>query len=219
MRVGFEAPKHRFTHFRERIAAGVAFGSLAGQLKGDGERAMREISVGDTRIELVRGDITEQETDAIVNAANTSLLGGGGVDGAIHRRGGPSILAECKKLGGCPTGEAKITGGGNLRAKYVIHTVGPVYRDGACGERELLARAYRRSLEAAAERRITSLAFPSVSTGAYGFPIAAAARVALGTVLEFLREHAGMTLVRFVLFSDADLAAYEAALADIGRSP
>jgi len=176
---------------------------------------MRETMVGNTRVELVRGDITDQETVAIVNAANTSLLGGGGVDGAIHRKGGPSILAECEKLGGCATGDAKITGGGKLKAQYVIHAVGPVYRDGGHGEPELLARTYRRSLEMVAEHKISSLSFPSISTGAYGFPINQAARIALRTVREFLREHSGIELVRFVLFSDADLAAYEAALAEV----
>jgi O-acetyl-ADP-ribose deacetylase (regulator of RNase III) len=176
---------------------------------------MRETMVENTRVELVRGDITNQETVAIVNAANTSLLGGGGVDGAIHRKGGPSILAECERLGGCATGDAKITGGGKLRAQYVIHAVGPVYRGGGHGEPELLARTYKRSLEIAAKHKISSLSFPSISTGAYCFPINQAARIALRTVREFLREHSGIELVRFVLFSDADLAAYEAALAEV----
>jgi O-acetyl-ADP-ribose deacetylase (regulator of RNase III) len=163
------------------------------------------------RIELMRGDITEQDTDAIVNAANTTLLGGGGVDGAIHRAGGPQILAECRKLGGCATGDAKITSGGRLRARHVIHTVGPVYRDGQHGEPELLASAYRRSLEVASEHRLKTIAFPSISTGAYRFPIDAAARVALSTVRAFLNGHGGtgtIGLVRFVLFSDGDLAVY-----------
>ncbi len=161
------------------------------------------------RIELVLGDITQQNTDAIVNAANTTLLGGGGVDGAIHRRGGPAILAECRKLGGCTTGDAKITTGGNLAARFVIHTVGPVYRDGRHGEPALLASAYRRSLEVASANAVRTIAFPSISTGAYRYPIAAAAGVALATVAEYLEAHAEIELVRFVLFSADDLAVYE----------
>ncbi len=165
-------------------------------------------------LELVRGDITEQDTDAIVNAANTTLLGGGGVDGAIHRAGGPAILAECRTLGGCPTGDARITGAGRLRARWVIHAVGPFYRDGRHGEPELLASAYRRSLELAIARAVRSIAFPSISTGAYRFPIDAAAPIALGTVADVVRQHPGaLDLVRFVLFAERDLAAYVAALA------
>ena len=161
------------------------------------------------RIELVLGDITQQNTDAIVNAANTTLLGGGGVDGALHRRGGPAILAECRKLGGCATGDAKITTGGELPARFVIHTVGPVYRDGQQGEPALLASAYRRSLEVASEHGVRTIAFPSISTGAYRYPIAEAARVALATVTEYLDAHAEIERVRFVLFSPDDLAVYE----------
>jgi O-acetyl-ADP-ribose deacetylase (regulator of RNase III) len=176
-----------------------------------------EAQIGNTRIELVRGDITEQEVQAIVNAANTSLLGGGGVDGAIHRAGGPSILAECREIvaaqGRCATGRAVITTGGKLRATFVIHAVGPVWRGGARGERELLASAYRSSLALAAQRRISSIAFPSISTGAYGFPIEQAAEIALGTVRDFLaRESHAITDARFVLFSNPDLAVYEASL-------
>jgi len=173
---------------------------------------MRELSIGSSRIELVRGDITTQDTDAVVNAANTSLLGGGGVDGAIHRAGGPAILAECKTLGGCATGDAKITTGGKLKARYVIHTVGPVYRDGRHGEPDLLASAYRCSLELALKSGVSSIAFPSISTGAYRFPIAQAARIATATVARALRRASPVKLVRFVLFSAADLAEYERAL-------
>jgi len=180
---------------------------------------MRAFAVGGSRIELVQGDITKQATDAVVNAANTTLLAGGGVDGAIHRAGGPAILAECTRLGGCATGDAKITSGGKLQAKYVIHTVGPVYRDGKHGEADLLASAYRRSLEVAAAHGVTTIAFPSISTGAYRFPIAHAARIALQTAVAGLRAHSHITLVRFVLFSAADLATYEAALAEVAAAP
>lgn len=178
---------------------------------------MRELiidRIGRSRIELVCGDITAQDTDAIVNAANTSLLGGGGVDGAIHRAGGPAILAACKKLGGCATGDAKITTGGKLKAKHVIHTVGPVYRDGRHGEPELLASAYQRSLEVARDNGVTTIAFPSISTGAYRFPIEQAARIALATVCSTLPATPIIKLVRFVLFSETDLATYEQALAE-----
>jgi len=160
-------------------------------------------------IELVMGDITDEQTDAIVNAANTSLLGGGGVDGAIHRRGGPAILEECRMLHGCKTGDAKITTSGNLKAKYVIHTVGPVYRDGASGEDKLLAGAYRRSLEVASENGVKSISFPSISTGAYRYPVLEAARIALGTVVEYLRDHPQPEFVRFVLFDAQTLRTYE----------
>jgi len=176
---------------------------------------MRELTVGRSRIELVQGDITRQDVDAIVNAANSGLRGGGGVDGAIHRAGGPEIMAECRRLGGCPTGDAKITGGGKLPAKSVVHAVGPIYRDGRHDEAQLLASAYRRSLEVADEHGATSVAFPSLSTGAYGYPIDAAAPIALRTVAETLPAHPGIRLVRFVLFSPADLAAYERALARV----
>jgi O-acetyl-ADP-ribose deacetylase (regulator of RNase III) len=165
------------------------------------------------RIELVQGDITRQTTDAIVNAANPPLLGGGGVDGAIHRAGGPDVLAACRELGGCATGDAKLTPGGRLPARCVIHTVGPVYRDGRHGEPELLASAYRRSLEVAAGAKLRSVAFPSISTGAYRYPIAEAAPIALDTVRRFDREHPdALDLIRFVLFSAPDLAVYQETL-------
>ncbi len=173
---------------------------------------MRSLRIGSSRLELVEGDITKQDTEAIVNAANTTLLGGGGVDGAIHRAGGPQILEECKKIGGCPTGEARITTGGRLQAKWVIHTVGPVYRDGQHGEAELLASAYKSSLRLASERGIKTLAFPSISTGAYGYPMAEAARIALRTAIEYLEHHPEIALVRFVLFGEAALRTYEEAL-------
>lgn len=166
------------------------------------------------RVELQRGDITTQAVDAIVNAANSSLRGGGGVDGAIHRAGGPSILAECIAIGGCATGDAVITTGGRLAARYVIHTVGPVYR-GAGDEARLLTSAYRRSLEVASANRLATIAFPSISTGAYGYPIEEASRIALRAVVDYLAGHDDIALARFVLFSDADLAVYRVAFAEL----
>jgi len=160
-------------------------------------------------IELTKGDIVTQEVDAIVNAANTSLLGGGGVDGAIHRAAGPELLAECRTLGGAKTGEAKITGGYRLPARHVIHAVGPRYRDGAHGEAELLASAYRNSLQRASEAGLERVAFPAISTGIYGYPLAEAAEVSLRTAIEYLREHPEIKLVRFVLWDDPTLAAFE----------
>jgi O-acetyl-ADP-ribose deacetylase (regulator of RNase III) len=165
------------------------------------------------RIELVRGDITHERVDAVVNAANSSLLGGGGVDGAIHRAGGPEILAECRMLGGCPTGEAKATTAGRLPARYVVHTVGPVWRGGGQGEDDLLASCHRRSLEVSAGLGCRSVAFPAISTGIYGFPIERAAPIALRTVKETSAALPEIELVRFVLFSDGDLRAFEDASA------
>jgi O-acetyl-ADP-ribose deacetylase (regulator of RNase III) len=171
---------------------------------------MRRREIGAATLALERGDIVAQQVDAIVNAANQTLLGGGGVDGAIHRAGGPAILEECRRLGGCETGDAKLTGGGLLPARFVIHAVGPVYRDGRHGEPRLLASAYRRSLEVAVGAGLRTVAFPSISTGAYRFPIRDAATIALGTVVEFLGGVAhGLVGVRFVLFSDGDLAVYD----------
>jgi len=162
---------------------------------------------------LTEGDITKVAVDAIVNAANSSLLGGGGVDGAIHRAGGPSILAECRLLGGCPTGEARITGAGQLPARHVIHAVGPVYRDGKHGEPDLLASAYRSSLMLAESNMLASIAFPSISTGAYGYPVDGAAAIALGVVETFLSEQSKVVKeVRFVLFGSRSLRSYMAAL-------
>ncbi len=174
-----------------------------------------EVKIGSTTISLVKGDITHEETDAIVNAANSHLAGGGGVDGAIHRAGGPEIMAQCRKIGGCPTGSAVITTGGRIKAKYVIHAVGPVYRDGKRGEEELLRSAYESSLRLAVERGLKSIAFPSISTGAYGYPVEEAARVALKTVMDFVKKHKVLELVRFVLFSERDLDVYSKALEEL----
>lgn len=171
-------------------------------------------------IDLVLGDITRQEVDAIVNAANSSLLGGGGVDGAIHRAGGPTILEECIAIraarGECPTGEAVLTGGGHLLAKYVIHAVGPVWRGGDQGEPELLASCYRNALRIAAEHGFRSVAFPSISTGIYGYPVPLAATKAVATVASFLSsEPASPSLVRFVLFDALTFATYAGALDEL----
>ena len=168
---------------------------------------------GGAVVELVQGDITEQGTDAIVNAANSGLAGGGGVDGAIHRAGGPRIMEECRRIGGCPTGEARITSAGNLQARHVIHAVGPIYRDGLSGEERELASAYRSSLGLAAENGLRSIAFPSLSTGAYRYPLRDAADVALRTVTGFLEnERHGFELVRFVLFDGRTMKEFEGAL-------
>jgi O-acetyl-ADP-ribose deacetylase (regulator of RNase III) len=165
------------------------------------------------RIELIQGDITTQEADAIVNAANSSLLGGGGVDGAIHRAGGPAILEECRRLGGCETGDAKATTAGDLPARHVIHTVGPVWRGGSQGEEKLLASCHRRSLEMAADLGCRTVAFPAISTGVYGYPVERAATIALRATAQELERHPEIERVTFVLFSDEHLRAFEQALA------
>lgn len=167
------------------------------------------------RMRIAKGDITKLKVDAIVNAANTSLLGGGGVDGAIHRAAGPKLLAECRTLNGCPTGEAKITGGYRLPATYVIHTVGPVWHGGYRQERELLANCYINSLELADEKNIGTIAFPSISTGAYHFPVDQATRIALEETMAFLQDHDFPKQVTFVCFSDADYQVYKTTLHDL----
>jgi O-acetyl-ADP-ribose deacetylase (regulator of RNase III) len=161
------------------------------------------------RIEILQGDITRLEVDAIVNAANNRLLGGGGVDGAIHRAAGPELLAECRELGGCPTGEARITKGYRLPARHVIHTVGPVYQ-GRPEDARLLAGCYTSSLGLAAERQLATIAFPAISCGVYGYPLADACKIAIDTTLAFLGEHPEIQRVVFVLFSDSDRQTYSA---------
>jgi O-acetyl-ADP-ribose deacetylase (regulator of RNase III) len=175
-----------------------------------------QAKVGKAVIELLQGDITGQDTDAIVNAANRTLLGGGGVDGAIHRAAGPQLLEECRTLGGCETGDAKITKGYRLKAKHVIHTVGPIYYSAGKKAPELLASCYRRSLEVASTHKLHSIAFPSISTGAYGYPIQEAAPIALKTVRDYLQGHSDIQKVRFVLFGQDAYQAYEKALKDLG---
>ena len=179
---------------------------------------MTELWVGMAVIRLIHGDITHEAVDAIVNAANSSLMGGGGVDGAIHRAGGPAILAECeeivRKQGRLPTGQAVITTAGDLAARYVVHTVGPVWRGGKQNEDALLADAYRNSLALAAENGCRSAAFPSISTGIYSFPLERAARIALRTLVEEMPKH-DLAEVRMILFGDADYATYQEALDEV----
>lgn len=179
-----------------------------------------EFRISNTIFFLEEGDITHQTTEAIVNAANSRLAGGGGVDGAIHRAGGPVIMKECRKIGGCPTGQAVITTGGNLKAKYVIHTVGPIYQGGTKGEARLLASAYRESLKLAHKNGIRSVAFPSLSTGAYGYPLEEAARIAVKTVADYVRENLVFDRVGFVLFGNQAYRAYAQAVEkELGHVP
>ena len=169
------------------------------------------------RIILTRGDITKMKVDAIVNAANTRLLGGGGVDGAIHRAAGPGLLEECRTLNGCPTGSAKATKGYNLPAKYVIHAVGPVYRGGGKGEAGLLKNAYLSCLKIASEKGIKSIAFPPISTGVYGYPLEEGSRIALTTCRNYLSKHPEIERVRFVLFGETNYRTYEKTLKTLQR--
>ena len=174
-----------------------------------------QIQIGKSTLELVQGDITKQDVDAIVNAANSSLLGGGGGDGAIHRAAGPELLAECRTLGGCETGRAKITRGYKLKARHVIHAVGPVYHDGEHGEAALLASAYRTCLELASQNQCASVAFPAISTGIYGYPIEDAARIAFRTIMDYLSAHPEITLVHYVLYDARAFAAHQRVLEQV----
>lgn len=176
---------------------------------------MGDIQIGQTQIQCIQGDITVQKVDAIVNAANSSLLGGGGVDGAIHRAGGSAILEECQQIrnrqGGCPTGEAVITTGGRLPAKYVIHTVGPVWNGGSNNERQLLSHCYQNSLQLADEHNVTTIAFPNISTGIYHFPKDEAAQIALDTVQDYIQQHTATTIqqITFVCYDADNLSLYQ----------
>lgn len=186
------------------------------------QKQSQEATINQARLSIMQGDITGQSTDAIVNAANSGLMGGGGVDGAIHHAGGPAILEECKQIvarqGRLPTGKAVITTGGNLPAEYVIHTVGPIWYGGSRGEADLLASAYRESLTLAAENRLVSISFPSISTGAFSYPVADASRVAIRAVVSFLQEQTtSLKEVVFVLYDTATGKAYSSALEEIIR--
>jgi len=193
--------------------------------RGMGHNAVTQARLGDATLELVRGDITQERVDAIVNAANSRLAGGGGVDGAIHRAGGPAIMEECRRIGGCPTGQVVATTAGRLHAKRVLHAVGPIWRGGNHNEPAQLASCYREALALANREGLTSIAFPSISTGVYGYPIEQAAQVALKTVAESLTAHAlppdttkTVRHVRFVLFDDHTFNAYTAVLAALDHS-
>lgn len=177
-----------------------------------------KVNVQKSILEIVHGDITQQDTEAIGNAANSALAGGGGVDGAIHRAGGPSIMSDLRaRYKGCPTGSAVITSGGNLKAKYVIHAVGPRY-SGSPKDPELLSGAYRRSLELCTQNKISSIAFPSISTGIYGYPVEEASRIALKAVMDYLKDHPEIKLVRFVLFDSRTFEVYETTLKELTKS-
>ncbi|MFP3880268.1 MAG: O-acetyl-ADP-ribose deacetylase [Dehalococcoidia bacterium] len=182
-----------------------------------------QVTVKKTKVSVVQGDITQQATEAIVNAANPGLMGGGGVDGAIHRVGGPAILEECKEIvagqGRLPTGRVVITGGGNLKARYVIHTVGPIWHGGTKNESQLLESAYYECLQLATEKELASISFPSISTGAYGYPLDEAARIAASTVVSFLKKRAtSVREVVFVLFDDRTYESYRSALQEVTGS-
>jgi len=187
------------------------------------EKQAVEVTVNQAKLCIIQGDITRQDTDAIVNAANSSLMGGGGVDGAIHRAGGPAILEECKQIvarqGRLPTGRAVMTTGGNLKARYVIHTVGPIWRGGNKGEPELLASAYQESLKLAMENQLSSISFPSISTGAYGYPVDKASRVAIRVIITSLRQSVtSVKEVAFVLFDSQSFRVYSLALNEIMKT-
>ena len=182
-----------------------------------------EFVVNKTRLVLIQGDITQQATDAIVNAANSGLMGGGGVDGAIHRAGGPAILEECRKIrdkiGRLPAGKAVITTGGRLKARYVIHTVGPVWHGGSSAEAELLASAYKESLKLAADKGLKSISFSAISAGAYGYPLEPAARIALATAMDFARESSSVKEIAFVLFDSYSYQVYADTMRELMPKP
>jgi O-acetyl-ADP-ribose deacetylase (regulator of RNase III) len=176
------------------------------------------VNVEKSILEITQGDITQQDIEAIGNAANSALAGGGGVDGAIHRAGGPTLMSELKsKYKGCPTGSAVITSGGNLKAKYVIHAVGPRY-SGSPKDSELLASAYRKSLELCTQNKISSIAFPSISTGIYGYPVEEASRIALKTIMNYLKNHPEIKMIRFVLFDSNTFERYQGALKELTKT-
>ena len=177
-----------------------------------------KLQLGHTTLELHQGDITRLAVDAIVNAANSGLRGGGGVDGAIHRAGGPAIMAECRRIGGCPTGQAVVTTGGNLPARYVIHAVGPIWQGGDHGEPALLHSAYTNSLLRAEELGVASIAFPSISTGVYGYPIELACPIAVGAAIDHVQRGTALQRIIFCLFSVGDLAVYDEYLSNITRN-
>ena len=178
-----------------------------------------QVQINKSVLQIVQGDLTTHDTDAIVNAANSSLMGGGGIDGAIHRAGGSAILGDCKQIvanqGQLQTGKAVITTAGNMPSKFVIHTVGLIYRGGTSNESELLANAYKNSLKLATDKKLESISFPSISTGVYSYPLQEASKIALGTVITFLRENEQVKLVRFVLFDDRNFAAYQNSLTNL----
>ncbi len=177
-----------------------------------------QLTLDQTTLELHQGDITKLHVDAIVNAANSGLRGGGGVDGAIHRAGGPAIMAECRRIGGCATGQAVVTTGGNLPARYVIHAVGPIWQGGGRGEPKLLRSAYATSLQRAEELGVASVAFPSISTGVYGYPIELACPVAVGAAIDHVQRDAALQRILFCLFSAGDFAVYDEYLRNMTRN-
>jgi O-acetyl-ADP-ribose deacetylase len=197
---------------RGSVATGDYPHGLLGRLSVGIERVSMETKFGKCQIQVLQGDITTEQVDAIVNAANARLAGGGGVDGAIHAAGGPKIMEECRKIGGCPVGQAVLTSGGKLAAGHVIHTVGPVWQGGDHLEDDLLASCYRQCLRLAVEYDLRSISFPSISTGAYGFPIKRAARIALTTTRDYIRDSEALERVRFVCFSSNDLGVYQKTL-------
>lgn len=202
---------------RLRCCGEVTFAQMGTEINPADRFFMKEDAMNQAVIEVVQGDITRLKVDAIVNAANSSLLGGGGVDGAIHRAAGVQLLEECRTLGGCPTGEARLTAGYRLSARHVIHTVGPVWHGGDQNEAQLLAGCYRNALALAAEARLESIAFPAISTGVYRFPFEQACRIALEEARAFLRRQSSLKRILFCCFSAADYACYRRVLAELAE--